>query len=346
MPAVRYALLPRAGANRVYNAASLGLAAAELAFVCRELLGGRTQQLAPVVIGGVDYLGFEVPSPLADHELAIVANISTLHALFERDGDLLRPVATVPLDLWDDDILTIQRYQGKTNEQFTRLLTNVTLAAADDCFRRALCHESVRLLDPLCGRGTTLNIAVLYGLEAAGLEAQRKEYDLYREFVVRWLKDKRVKHHVEHETHRKGRDAPFRRTHIRYRAKERPDLPERSIDVVNDDTLNAMEHFKPRSIDLVVTDLPYGVQHQSTAAAGRPRRRPEALLEAALPVWFELLRAGGAIGMSWNRRTLHRDRLCELVEGAGLVIVGARDSEAFVHAVDRSITRDVLVARR
>ncbi len=34
------------------------------------------------------------------------------------------------LDRYDDDLLTILKYPGKTNEQFTKLLLNVTLASS------------------------------------------------------------------------------------------------------------------------------------------------------------------------------------------------------------------------
>ena len=48
-------------------------------------------------------------------------------ALFERDGDALRPVELPRRDRFDDDLLTILKYPGKTNELFTKLLLNVTV---------------------------------------------------------------------------------------------------------------------------------------------------------------------------------------------------------------------------
>src|SRR5690606_12659157 len=60
------------------------------------------------------------------------------------------------------DLETILRYPGKTNEQFTALLVN--LAAALSTRRAGLFDGSLNLLDPLCGRGTTLNRALRLGL--------------------------------------------------------------------------------------------------------------------------------------------------------------------------------------
>ena len=80
----------------------------------------------------MDYLTFAVPEPgLGARDLAHLANLSAAYALFERVGDdLLRPVPLRPLARFDSDLITIPKYAGKTNEQFTRLLLNVTLLAS------------------------------------------------------------------------------------------------------------------------------------------------------------------------------------------------------------------------
>jgi hypothetical protein len=70
------------------------------------------------------------------------------------------------------------------------------------------------------------------------------------------------------------------------------------------------------------------------------------LLQAALPVWWEVLRPGAGVALSWNLRTLDRARMVERLDQQGLELVTPADDERFVHRVDRSITRDVVVARR
>ena len=55
---------------------------------------------------------------------------SATFALFEHVGELLRPIPLVSPQRWPDDLVTIQRYPGKTNEQFTRLLLNLALGCA------------------------------------------------------------------------------------------------------------------------------------------------------------------------------------------------------------------------
>jgi hypothetical protein len=75
-------------------------------------------------------------------------------------------------------------------------------------------------------------------------------------------------------------------------------------------------------------------------------RGPAALLHDALPVWHELLRPGAAMALGWNRKTLSRADLAELVVGSGFRVVHDADPDAFAHRVDRAILRDVLVAVR
>jgi len=341
----RYALLLRASANRVFGESAYGLAQAELAALDRRLLGGMVGGVERTTIGGVDYLVVDATRALDDVSVAALANLSALHATYEVDDDgRFRPVPVAPRQLLDEDLVTIQRYAGKTNESFTHLLVNVALAAAGDAFERLLAGERLRLLDPACGRGTSLNRAALYGMDACGIDADQRDLEAYELFFTTWLKDKRMKHKVTRATLRKGRPAPAHRVTVTYGAGKDPDA-HRVVDVVHDDTVSGRDHFGARSMDVLVCDLPYGVQHGSRPTADALDRGPERLLEAALPVWLDLLRPGAAAGLAWNRRTLARPRLVALAEGAGFS-VAAPDDDSFVHRVDRSITRDVLVAIR
>lgn len=339
----RYALLLKAGSNRVFGESVFALTQAELAAF--EPVLGSTAATERSSVGGVDYLVLNSQAPLTDQQVEVVSNLSSLHALFEVDDeDRFCPVHVVPRRLLDDDLATIQRYVGKTNEAFTHLLVNLALAASGDAMIRLLAGERLRLLDPACGRGTSLNRAAIYGMDACGVDIDGRDLDAYRVFLTAWLKDKRLKHKVKQATLRKGRVDPAHRATFTY-GTSRDVGTHRVVDIVHDDTARAWDHFRPRSMDLLVCDLPYGVQHGSRRDERSLDRGPQQLLEVALPVWFGLLRPGGAAALGWNRRTMDRSRLCALMEGAGFVV---KDPEggAFVHAVDRSITRDVLVAVR
>jgi hypothetical protein len=337
------ALLLKANANRVYGDASFDLARAELAVLDEHLLrvGLRTERAS---FGGVEYLVAHHDEDLDDDQLALVSNLSSLHALFAMEGALLRPLALTPRAVLPEDLITIQRYQGKTNEAFTHLLVNVALAAGG-AMTRLVAGERLRLLDPACGRGTTLNRAALYGMDACGIEVDQRDVEAYTVFLLTWLKDHRMKHKLDQAKLRKGREHPAHRITVTYGcSKDR--TTHRVIDVIHDDTTAARAHLAARSMDVLVCDLPYGVQHGSRSEGGALDRGPAALLRDALPVWFDLLRPGAGVALAWNRRTLGRPALEELVAGAGFELRGLDDPAAFVHRVDQSIRRDVLVAVR
>ena len=122
------------------------------------------------------------------------------------------------------------------------------------------------------------------------------------------------------------------------RADEQP----QRVEVVRDDTLRARVHFPEASFDVVVADLPYGVQHGSTAGAALTRSA-EDLLRDALPVWRSLVRRGGAIALAWNARTTKRATVVELLDASGFNVDMTTRETAFEHRVDRSITRDLVV---
>jgi SAM-dependent methyltransferase len=332
----RFALLVLPAANRVYTQASWDLVRSELEVFNHAVLGGRLAGVERREIGGVPYVGFSAAG-LEPRDVGFLANLSSVHALFQVHGRLLEPVELRPLDRFDDDLVSIQRYAGKTNERFTRLLLNVTILASS--FRMELLERRFRVLDPLCGRGTTLNVALLYGFDAAGIDLDGRDFDAYVQFIRTWLQHKRLKHRAEVTTLRRDRRAIGRRLEVT--------LTDHGIEVgfVNADTCRGLEFFRPRSFDVLVADLPYGVQHGSRA--GRDLARdPLELLARALPVWTELLRPGGALGLAWNTRVATRDALRAALAGAGLEVEESAPYLGFRHRVDQAIVRDILVARR
>jgi hypothetical protein len=340
-----YAFLLEASANRVYGESSFALAEAELAVLDRTSPSVGITAIERRPIGGVDYLVVDTAEALGPSELDVLSNLSSLHAAFEqREDDLLAPLPLRRRAVLDGDIVTIQRYAGKTNEALTHLLVNLALAESG-AFGRLVDGERLTLLDPACGRGTTLNRAALYGMDAIGIELDQRDVEAYTVFLLTWLKDKRLKHKLEQAKLRKGRDNPAHRITVTYgEGKDRS--THRVIDVIHDDTTEARSHLKARCADLLACDLPYGVQHGSQQAGGSLDRGPGGLLRAALPVWFDLLRPGAAMALSWNRKTLGRPKLAELVERVGFELRAPADDDSFVHRVDKAILRDVLIAAR
>ena len=327
-------------ANRVYAEASVALTVAELGVLARTRLDGRIGVATSTRIAGVPYLTFD--GDLGDADLAYLGDVSTALALFKRDDERLTPVELPRRDRFDDDLLTILKYSGKTNEVFTKLLLNVTVWSG-----AAVDGRPIKVLDPMCGRGTTLNQVLMNGWHALGLDLDERDFDAYSAFLRSWLTTKRLKHSAEVTPVRRDGAKLGRRLHAEVGAtKEEWKAGEAiTVDYVNADTLHTRAVHKAASVDAVVTDAPYGVQHGSRSG-GRLARSPVDLLREAVPIWADVLRPGGAIGIAWNTHVAGRDDALAVLADAGLEPLDDGPYRGFMHRVDQAIQRDVLVARK
>jgi len=331
----RYAILLSPSANRVYGQHAPDLAAAEFAVVARSLrCEARLEGVT--TIGGVEYL-VVVAAALEDHDLEALSNLSGTFALFElRDvNETLRPVELRRSAAFGSDLITIQRYSGKTNEQFTHLLVNLAVAVSPAAQERRAAGLAVRLFDPVAGRGTTLNRGLMYGFDVAGMDVDDTDFDAYRHFLTTYLKDNGRSFKLDDAHVRKGPQAGSKRFTVRIEGRQR-------VEVVRDDAAHADRHFGAKSFDVLVGDLPYGVQHGSTAG-GNLARAPGDLVAACAAAWRAVLRSGAGVALAWNNKTLKRDHLEGALADAGFTVLAPPRS--FEHRVDRAITRDVVLAQ-
>jgi hypothetical protein len=222
-------------------------------------------------IGGVEYLTFT--ADLQPRDVAFLSNMSAAYALFERAGDdLLRPITLTPLARYDSDLITIPKYAGKTNEQFTKLVLNLTVLASASAGRMLDGHLTV--LDPLCGRGTTLNQALMYGYDAVGVEIDGKDVEAYKLFLQTWLKRKRLKHTADLvPVRRQGRRAA-RRLEVTMAASKDDHKAGavQKVTVLQADTTQLDGLLRGGVADVLVTDLPYGIAHGSHSGMARSSR--------------------------------------------------------------------------
>jgi len=331
----RYLMLRTPSANRVYAGESGPLTAAEL-----ELTAPFAADIADVDVAGVGYLSFEAPE-LSEGQADTVSRQSACFALFESEGDLLRPVPLPRAFALDDDLVTIPKYQGKTNEQFTQLLVGVTLAAVT--------REPTgprQILDPLAGRGTTLSTALLLGHDAYGVEGDAKAFEQMASFYTTYLRRKRLKHTADTTPVRRDGKSVGKR----FDAEIRGEGAALHVTAFVGDTRDSAALFGKKRFDAIVTDAPYGIAHGSTTdvrgVAGKRDRSPAGLLREAIPVWAGQLMHGGALGISWNTFGLSREDLAAMLTGAGLDVCAGGPWERFAHRVDSSIKRDLIVATR
>ena len=319
---MRYTMLLWPHANARYQVETEKLARAELEVMLARL--GVEYTWEEGSLNGLPALGFAARA-LAPAEAAVLARHSLLYALFERreDGALL-PLFGREAPRVGADLAGILKYKGKTNETFTQLLVNLAWLAGK-------MPEKAHLLDPMCGRGTTLFVALNFGWDATGSDVDRAALREAEQFFRRYLEYHRFKHATQRGslTLRGKKSAPY--TSFA--------LPAGALRLAEVDAARVREAYGQGKFDVLCTDLPYGVQH----GANMPL---EALLRLALPAWAETLKHGAAMALSFNAQTLPARKVRALLAGAGLRVLEGGPYDRFEHWVEQAVTRDVAVAVR
>ena len=319
---MRYTMLLWPHANARYQVETEKLARAELEVMLSRL--GVEYTWEEGGLDGLPALGFAARA-LAPAEAAVLARHSLLYALFERreDGALL-PLFGREAPRVGADLAGILKYKGKTNETFTQLLVNLAWLAGK-------MPEKAHLLDPMCGRGTTLFVALNFGWDATGSDVDRAALREAEQFFRRYLEYHRFKHATQRGslTLRGKKSAPY--TSFA--------LPAVALRLAEVDAARVREAYGQGKFDVLCTDLPYGVQH----GANMPL---EALLRLALPAWAETLKHGAAMALSFNAQTLPARKVRALLAGAGLRVLEGGPYDRFEHWVEQAVTRDVAVAVR
>ena len=315
--------------NTQYAALAQQLAPHELTL---SPLAGRIDNQQSISLAGQTYLSFDLDGEVdttSRQELAMLAMTGAAFVYHESIGDRAGPFLE-PLELGftpalPREIVETRRYRGKTNEMFTHFLCNVARHASGLATRP---WPTLRVFDPLAGGGTTLLTALMLGASAAGVEQNDKDMASTATFLRQFLQDQRVSHQVKEERLKK---IGQRWTFSIGKPAAQQCLLARG-DTVDSKVLLA--GFHPH---LIVTDLPYGIQHQG---------RLEQLLADALPVWTALLPPSGALVYSWDATRFPREQMVEIAEQTGrLRVLGEGAYAQLGHPVDRVIKRrEVLVA--
>lgn len=291
-------------------------------------LGPFVRSLRSGRLGGHEYLLAE----LADGApLGVLDRLAATSECFEHHdevggvpGPFLRPLGNERTPFVPKELAEARRYRGKTSEVFTRVLLNLALFAAD----RPL-DARLRILDPLAGGGTTLFAALALGHDAVGVEQSRKDVETTATFVKEFCREARIPHREERIA--KG---PRRFT---LELGDRADP--RLLVLAEGDTRKVDEVLRTipggARFDLIVADLPYGIQHDGGAYE---------LLAEACPAWSRVLTAGGALAVSWDATRLPRPSVVATV-AEHFDVVDHPPYDELAHRVDRVIKRrDVVVA--
>ncbi len=286
------------------------------------------------VIDGFELLCFQVPEERLTDALKVLKRHSSCQAVFAIQGDLLRPLLLPGETPFQSDIGAILKYKGKTNERFTSLLINT--AVFSGAFARQY-DENLSILDPMCGRATTLLEGLRVGYNAAGIEVDKSDVKMANQFLKEYLQFHKVKHTVRKDSMTaKGKAAGERTRYAIGNGQE--------WTLILGDTADADAFFKPESFHALVVDLPYGIQH--AFSTGKKRAQIDALMRAVLPRWRNLLKPGAAAAVSFNAHSVSRDALRGMLAEAGFRPLKDGPYEQYRHWVEQAIDRDIAVAVR
>lgn len=269
-------------------------------------------------IGSMQFLDLDFEG--APHELS---RLATIAGIFECHDDRLVPLDIKPDFSLSRNLVYGAKYPGKTNESLTQLALNLAIHFADS--EPSTPHY---LLDPMAGRGTTLLWAARYGISADGIEADGKALVDFQREVKKFTKLDRLKHKEE------GGQLPHlkKATDSRFSSFAFAETKARLIHGDSRELSKYVGHKKRYS--LIVSDLPYGVQH----FAGKDRS-PLATLQAAAPQWAKALRAGGSMVLAFNAFLPKRPELIDIFAAERL----KPQEPAFAHRVSESIKRELAI---
>lgn len=275
--------------------------------------------VVPERVGALHFLG----ASLEPEQLERAARMSFVQGAFEDIGEGLVPLELDPGFLLPKELVFGSSYRGKTHPLVTQLALNVGLRYCTTG------RPKKDLLDPMAGLGTTLLWGLRYGLDSWGIEQDRSAPDGFHRHIKRQTKLHRVKHrHGKGFTGARNRrgDGAF----VEY------EMGGHTARLITGDTRQAETLLGRRHFDLIVSDLPYGVQFKGTA------QRVSDLVAECVPVWVDRLRPGGAMVLVFNDYQPRRDDLVRQCADLGCNV------EPFTapHRMSESIVRDLLVVTR
>ncbi len=336
---MRYCLMLKPHANSRYAQSLQKLALAELQCILSAWAIPAEASLAN--IAGVQFLAFEMDE-FPERAWEAISGHSVVCMAAAMEGELLRPILMNRNEYLPGDLAEVLKYKGKTNVDFTAMMLHCARAASDFARER----EPLTVLDPICGRGTTLFCALQEGYHAAGADIDEKAVSEADVYFSRYLKYHKVKHRREKTSATLPKGPPARE--IRYSFANTPEAYRqnegRMLRLFLGDTRNVHHMIGEKRCHLIVGDMPYGVQHAPKEGPGRYSF--EGLLPDAMKAYQKVLMPGGAIALSFNTYTLQKKVVEEAMQLAGLTILSQPPYQDFSHWVEQAVNRDFVVARK
>jgi len=346
----KYLILQHPGHNRVYYNLSGELALAELK-ISSGRLDANCVSIEIVEIEKVRYLALSSQEEITDYDLQTLSRLSFVFAIFRVDQikgkPCFIPISKYNYEYVDSKISSLQKYAGKTNELFTKMMINVALLSSNFDYT-----DKIKLLDPVAGKGTTLYEGVVYGFDVTGIEVEAKSVHACNIFFKKYLEEEHYKHtaNTKQVFGKNKKEAIYAKEFEYATTKEgfRSNDLRKKLSLVNGSSQDASKYFKKDSFHVIVGDLPYGIAHGNTTGKAHKSitRNPSELLDQCLPEWFQVLKKGGAIVVAWNSFVVSKRQLEDVFIKHGFTVFTETPYDNFEHMVDKSIKRDIIVAKK
>ncbi len=342
-----YLLLQNPGHNWFYYSSSDKLALAELSLASGRL-SVSVSNIQIKTIENIPYISLETASVFSEKDIDLISRLSFVFAVFQLEDfsgtTMLRPIAKSSFAYMDPKISSVQKYKGKTNELFTRLMISVGMMSTNFDYQ-----QKISLLDPVAGRGTTLFEGSVHGFDLFGIEMDKTAVHEAVVFFRKYLETERIKHkQSKRQVAGKNKSEAVMMEEFEYAlSKEDFKSPEKikKLGFVQGNAAHTDQYFRKNHFHLIVGDLPYGVQHGNTAGRAKSfAQNPSELLREFLPAWITVLKPGGAVVIAWNSFLASPKKLAAIFAEQGFEVKTDAPYNQFEHMVDHSIKRDVLVA--
>jgi hypothetical protein len=268
--------------------------------------------------GGLDFM--EVC--LDESDIDGVARLSFVQGIFNAE----HPIGLIPLSPRPGFILPAAlvdgwKYQGKTNERITQLAIHLGLRFCDTG------KPPATLLDPMAGKGTTLLTGLRFGLNCTGVEQDFSALGALEGHLKKQTHLHRLKHSLSKGSigrKSKGNKGKFVSC----------ELSGHALKLVCGDTREVPELLAHQRFDVIVCDLPYGVQF-----TGSSRRTALETIQASSAGWVRSLQTGGTMVLLFNTYQPSRKDLADI-----FLSLNCRVHDFTIpHRMSESIVRDVLV---
>jgi tRNA G10 N-methylase Trm11 len=226
-------------------------------------------------------------------------------------------------------------------------MINIAIHSSDFNF-----DDTLELLDPVAGKGTTLFEAATFGFHAFGIEVEGNALQEGQTFFKKFMEQERFKHSRSKRVIYKNQESrPAEITEFGYAINKddfKNEATRKHLGMIHGASKEAHKYFKKERFHVIVGDLPYGIKHGNKGGKvyGSPTRNPADLVIECLPEWKKVIRKGGSIVLAWNSHLINRKNLGEIFQQEGFELMTEGAYAQFEHRVDSAIKRDVIVARK